>query len=82
MDIPGASDPVWKEVITGTRTCKFEFLGLQMLAKRLNLQFSLNPAPEALEESTRELRQMFVKNANLPKVQRDLKKIFDKGALP
>ncbi len=82
MDIPVATDPVWKEVITGQRTCKFEFLGLQMLAKRLNLQFSLNPAPEALEESTRELRQMFVKNANLPKVQRDLKKIFAKGALP
>jgi hypothetical protein len=79
MEIPASTHPAWKDVLTGKRHCQVEFLGLQLIINRLRLKISLNPSPEILNLCVNEFREMFVKNANVPKVQRDLEKIFGKG---
>ena len=81
MDIPSTSHQAWKDVLTGRQQCNFESFAVQMVTKRLSLQVSLNPSPDNLNNCVKEFREMFVKNSNLSKVQRDLEKIFGSGGI-
>lgn len=81
MEIPSISHQAWKDVLTGRQQCNFESFAVQLTMKRLSLQVSLKSSPDTLNKCVREFREMFVKNAELPKVQRDLEKIFGKGGI-
>lgn len=81
MDIPSTSHQAWKDVLTGKRQYNFESFAVQLVTKRLSLQVSLNPSPDNLNNCVKEFREMFVKNARLPRVQKDLEKIFGKGGI-
>ncbi len=78
MEIPLRSHPAWKALVLSEKTCDFEFFGLQMLLKRLTIKVSLKPTADNVSRSIDELRNMFVENIKIPKVQRDLEKIFGK----
>ncbi len=78
MEIPARSHAAWKALIMDETTYAFEFLGLQLLLKRLTLKVSLKPTTDNVNQGIDELRNMFVENIKLPKVQRDLGKIFGK----
>lgn len=79
MEIPARSHPAWKALVMGEKTCNFEFFGLQMLLKRLTMKVKLKAAPDTVDHCIDELRAMFVENYKIPKVQRDLEKIFGQG---
>jgi hypothetical protein len=76
MNIPAASDPKWRDVITGKLKPQFEFMGINVLVCRVVLSAASNPSPDNISKGIAELRSMFEKNIAIPKVQSDLKKIF------
>jgi hypothetical protein len=76
MTIPPASDPKWRDVVTGKLKPTFEFMGINVLLCRVALAVTANPSPDSIAKGVGELRQIFEKNAAVPKVQSDLKKIF------
>ena len=76
MEIPSRSHAAWKALVMNETTYVFEFLGLQLLLKRLTLKVSLKPTTDNVNQGIDEVRTMFVENITLPKVQRDLEKIF------
>ena len=82
MVVPSSSSPEWKQLVTGKKQCDFEFLAARMTMGRLRLMIDSNPNnAAAIQQSIDEIREVFVKNINLPKVQRDLGKVFTQGGL-
>jgi len=74
MNIPASSHGIWADLLMGKKRIEFEFLPIKMTIGRLQVfsrseQFNLT-------QSAEELRTIFVKNQNLPKVQNDIKKLF------
>lgn len=69
-------EPIWRDLIAGKVTIDFEFLAAKILQSTLTRTFAKDPSAEKLEKCARDLRQLFIQNADLPSVQRDLKKVF------
>lgn len=76
MTLPGLTDPVWQDLITGKKTCEFEFLAARMLLGRAKHALFLNPSIQKRAELVGELRAIFEKNPNHPAVCRDIEKIL------
>lgn len=76
MELPSASDPKWRDIVTGKKKVSFDFLALNILVSSLNLETGKDSSPQAVQNAVDKLRDLFTKNMNLPKVQNDLKKIF------
>ncbi|MBN2012251.1 hypothetical protein JW960_23175 [candidate division KSB1 bacterium] len=81
MNVPPATDVRWKDVITGKVNYQFEFFAFNMCVKRLSLVLKRDSSQITLNKCTQELRDIFAENVQLPKVQRDLVKIFGKGGV-
>jgi hypothetical protein len=81
MSVPPSSHRAWTDIVTGKVKYDFEFLAAKMVTGRLQNLVLANPSVEIVEQSVKELREVFAKNENLTKVQKDLAKIFGKGAL-
>jgi hypothetical protein len=77
MVVPVSTHPGWKNLLNGKKQCDFEFLAAKMTMGRLKILIQDHPDESTMQQSVEELREVFVKNINLPKVQRDLKKIFN-----
>jgi hypothetical protein len=54
----------------------FEFLAAKILQSTLTRTIAKDPTAEKLEKCARDLRDLFFQNADLPAVQRDLKKVL------
>ena len=76
MDIPPSTHPAWRSVLTGEKRVDLEFLGAKMLLTRAQLQIKSDPNPVTITKIAHELRNIFVKNIEIPKVKKDLEKIF------
>lgn len=81
MDVPPVSHPDWKNVVSGKVKCQFEFLATNFLLGYLTLQVKRDSSPQVIQKCAHELHDIFVRNADLFSVQRDLIKIFGKDVL-
>lgn len=76
MDINKIPDSKWNDLVLGKSNYEFKFLATKILLSRLQRQATNDPAN--LQKYSRELRELFSKNINLPSVQSDLKLIAGK----
>jgi hypothetical protein len=81
MDIPPVSHPAWKNIVSGEESYQFEFLATNLLLGYLALQVKRNSSLEVVQKCAQELHDIFVRNADLGSVQRDLIKIFGRNPL-
>ena len=81
MDVPPSSHPAWNEIVTGKTSYQFDFLAIKFLLGYLSLQVKRDPSPETIQRSAQEFHDIFVRNADLMSVQRDLTKIFGEDIL-
>lgn len=81
MDVPPISHPAWSNIVTGKASYQFEFLAIKFLLGYLSLQVKRDPSPQTIQRSAQELHDIFVRNADLASVQRDLTKIFGQDVL-
>ena len=81
MDVPPVSHPAWKNIVSGKVRHQFEFLATNLLLGYLALQVKRDPSPEIVQKCAQEIHDIFVRNADLVSVQRDLIKIFGKDSL-
>jgi hypothetical protein len=81
MDVPPVSHPAWKNVVSGKGNHQFEFLATKFLLGYLTLQVKRDSSPQVVQKCAQELHDIFARNVDLISVQRDLIKIFGKGAM-
>ena len=74
MKVPPGSHIKWKELLSGSEQYAFAFFPLKMAIGRLQNLIANQTVDQ--HSAIQELREIFKKNENLPKVQNDLKKIF------
>ncbi len=82
MDIPEASSKVWKDLLVNEDAVDFEFLAFKLLLNRLKLRVRFKADAQTIQDSARELREMFVNYIRMPKVQADLQKIIKTPVSP
>ncbi len=76
MEIPSATHPKWKSIVTGKVPFKPEFLAAQMAIGNALKYTKKDPSPENVQKYAERLRKIYATNANLPVIQNDLTKIF------
>lgn len=76
MDIPSVSHPVWAKAINGQLACGFESLPIKFFLSRVKPALAKDRSPALLRQFAAELRELFVANAQVPSVQRDLAKVL------
>ena len=76
MEIPPISHPAWRDIVTGKVQHQFEFLGVKFYLGHLSSQIRWNSSAETIQKGIIDLHNVFARNADLPSVQRDLRKIF------
>jgi hypothetical protein len=81
MDVPPVSHPAWKNIVSGKERHHFEFLATNLLLGYLSLQVRRDSSPDVLQRCAQELHDIFVRNADLVSVERDIVKIFGKDTL-
>lgn len=73
--IPDINNRIWKELITGQKIISFDFLAANILTRRVRDLYTSEPSEENLQSLTRQLRELFVRNSELPSVKNDMDKI-------
>jgi hypothetical protein len=81
MEIPPISHPAWRDIVTGKTQHQFEFLGVKFYLGYLSSQIRWNSSAETIQRGIIDLRNVFARNADLPSVQRDLRRIFKEDIL-
>lgn len=76
MNVPPASHPIWSDIATGRVKPEFDFLPAKIIVGNIGRRLARDLSLPNLANCARELREIFAQNADLPKVQRDLLKIF------
>ena len=76
MNLPSIYNETWEQVVRKEIEPNFEFLATKMLVGQLISKYEDNP--ETLKECVDSLYGFFDKNFENPKVQDDLKKIFER----
>jgi len=76
MEIPPVSAAAWQDVILGKARPSFEFLAAKIFLMKTSMVLQRDSSPSSLRTLAEEFRELFVKNANNPLVQRDIAKIF------
>jgi hypothetical protein len=79
MNVPPVSHPAWSSIVTGQVRYPFEFLATKFLLEYLSLRAERDPSPQTVQRCAQELHDIFVRNADLISVQRDLGKVFGKN---
>ena len=74
MIVPPVSDPRWHDLVTGQLQIDLDSLATKILLARISALAALDPT--AIEPGVEELRSLFKKNSQTPKIQRDLLKVF------
>ncbi len=80
MNIPPATDPVWKRIVTGDVKYEFDYFAAKLLQGALARALHKDPSPATLHKCCETLRELFVKNIDQPLAQNDLVKITTKEA--
>ena len=80
MDVPPVSHPAWSNLVLGRTKYHFEFLATKFLLSYLLRQTEKDPSSPTVQRCAQELHDIFVRNADLSSVQRDLAQIFEKDS--
>jgi hypothetical protein len=81
MDVPPVTHPTWSAIVSGKATYEYEFLATKLILRHLTFQVKSRPSTDTIQRCAQELRNVFVRNAGLSCVQRDLIQIFGSSAL-
>lgn len=81
MDVPPVSHPAWKNIVSGKERHQFEFLATNLLLGYLSLRVRRDSSPEVIQKCAQELHDIFVRNADLISVERDIIKVFGKDTM-
>ena len=76
LEIPPISSSVWTDLVTGKIKPQFEFMALKIKLGTLTRKLTSENSPEDIAEAATEIREIFVQNINLPKIQNDLNKLM------
>lgn len=76
MDVPAKSHKTWADVVTGKKNYELKFLAAKILLGRVVRSVEKNPSAENINAAIDQLRNVYVKNADIAAVQDDLKTIF------
>jgi hypothetical protein len=76
MEFSPAIEPIWRDIVTGKVKVDFEFLAAKILQSTMTRTYAKDPTADKLEKCARDLRDLFAQNADVPAVQRDLKKVL------
>lgn len=77
--IPDTNNRIWKELIKGQKTVSFDFLAANILTQRIRTLYNGEPSEENLQNYTRQLRELFIRNSELPHVKKDIDKLRHMG---
>ena len=72
MNIPPSGDPIWQDIVTGKVKYEFEYFAIQLLQGSLARALCDDPSPANLCKCCETLRELFVRNAEQPLVQKDI----------
>jgi len=75
MDVPPIHHRIWTDMVTGKTEITFECFALRAVLGRI-LAVASTSSPERIARHAAELREMFLRNAHLPSLQRDLAKVL------
>lgn len=75
MSIPGPSNPNWEKLIKAEIKPNIEFLGTKILLSKLIIRFQTGNA--TMRDCMVELKNFLEQNLSSPKVQSDLKNMFE-----
>lgn len=78
MNLPSIYNETWEQVIKHEISPEFEYLATKMLVGELISEYDQSSFPETLKTCVNSLYEYFDKNIENPKVQEDLKKIFER----
>ncbi len=81
MNVPPDSNRAWSDIVSGKAKYEFEFLATKLVLRHLTLQAKNDPSPHTIQRCAQELRNIFVRNADLFCVQRDLIQIFGRTTM-
>lgn len=73
--LPSATDPRWRDIVTGKTTRPWKMLALKILMTRIVQTMQDNPSPETIAANIEELHAFFVKNRQA--ARDDLASLFD-----
>jgi hypothetical protein len=76
MDVSPTVEPIWRDIVSGKVRVDFEFLAANILQSTLARTYAKDPTAEKLGKCSRDLRDLFFQNAELPAVRRDLRKVL------
>jgi hypothetical protein len=73
--IPDVSNGIWEKIINGQETISFEFMAANILTRHIQGLYASEADKEHLQSYTKQLRELFTRNSELPSVKNDLYKI-------
>ncbi len=76
MDVPAKSHKNWTDVVTGKKNYDLKFLAAKILLGRVVRSVVKDPSDENIGAAIDQLRNVYLKNADIAAVQDDLKTIF------
>ncbi|MBF0360332.1 MAG: hypothetical protein HQK49_04935 [Oligoflexia bacterium] len=76
MSLPEATNLIWSDILLEHKQIDFKFFAAKIFIGNAKLIYKDDPTPQNLQKLTKELRELFAKNLNLPTVQEDLKKFY------
>lgn len=82
MEVPPATDPEWRDILTGKVRHQLDFFAAKILLGWLLLKVENDPSEEVVAESAAALHHLFAQNARLPCVQHDLGVMFGSSTGP
>jgi len=71
-----ATEPIWKDIVTGKVTVEFEFMAARILQAAVSRSFKQSPSEIRLEHCAQDLRELFMQNMKLSAVKKDLTRIL------
>ena len=76
MEDSTSVEPIWRDIVSGRIQIEFDRFAARILHSTLARKFAQDPTPACLEKCATDLRELFLRNAELPASQNDLKKIL------
>lgn len=75
-DVPPVSHAAWSKIVTGGIKVDVEFLAARIFLPRAMASAQRDASQPNIKRLVWELREIYVKNAHLPMVKKDIAKFF------
>ncbi|NLM37358.1 MAG: hypothetical protein GX202_04450 [Firmicutes bacterium] len=81
MEVEKISKQGWENLLLKDVDYGFNFLALKILLSRLRLKVAMDPSPVSIQKSVEEIKNLFIRFGNLPSVQKDFQKVYEREGL-